>query len=96
MDDAIIFLTCKVLSQLEKLGNIVRVMFFDFSGAFNTTQPSLLADKLLETNLHLDTTSWITDHLTPSTVINSTGVAQGAVPLFTVYTSDFRVTFELR
>lgn len=105
VEDAIIFLTHKSLSHLEKQGSTVRVMFFDFSSAFNTIQPCLLRDKLLAMHLHPDTTAWITDYLTgrpqyvrvdgctSEVVTCSTGVPQGTVLapfLFTLYTSDFR------
>ena len=46
MDDAVIYLLHRAYSHLERLGNTVRVMFFDFSNAFNTIQPLLLAEKL--------------------------------------------------
>ena len=32
-------------------GNSVRIMFFDFSSAFNTIQPHLLVQKLLNHNI---------------------------------------------
>ena len=32
--------------KLEKPGSTVRIMFFDFSSAFNTIQPAVLGDKL--------------------------------------------------
>lgn len=45
VDDAIIYLLHRAYSHLDKLGGSVRIIFFDFSSAFNTTQP-LLGDKL--------------------------------------------------
>ncbi len=105
VEDAIIFMNHKALSHLEKQGSTVRVMFFDFSSAFNTIQPCLLREKLLAMHLHPDTASWIMDYLTgrpqyvrvdgcaSETVISNTGAPQGTVLapfLFTLYTSDFR------
>ena len=81
----------------EKPGSTVRIILFDFSGAFNTIQPALVGDKL-------GLTSWILDYLTnqpqhvrtwgyvSDTMICSTGAPQGTVLapfLFTLYTADF-------
>ena len=38
VEDAIIFLLDRSLSHLEKPGSTVRIMFFDFTSAFNTIQ----------------------------------------------------------
>ncbi|KAI3364871.1 hypothetical protein L3Q82_001054 [Scortum barcoo] len=46
VDDAVIYLLHTSLTHLEKAGSTVRIMFFDFSSAFNTIQPRLLGDKL--------------------------------------------------
>ncbi|KAI3368241.1 hypothetical protein L3Q82_007961 [Scortum barcoo] len=46
VDDAVIYLLHTSLTHLEKAGSTVRIMFFDFSSAFNTIQPRLLWDKL--------------------------------------------------
>ena len=46
VDDAILFMLHKTYSHLENTGSSVRIMFFDFSSAFNTIQPSLLGEKL--------------------------------------------------
>ncbi len=51
VEDAIIFLTHRALSHLEKQGSTVRVMFFDFSSAFSTIQPCPLRNKLLAMHL---------------------------------------------
>lgn len=60
VEDLIIFLTHKALSHLERQGSTGRVMFFNFSSAFNTIQPCLLKDMLL----HPNTTAWILDYFT--------------------------------
>ncbi|KAI4899898.1 hypothetical protein NFI96_003346 [Prochilodus magdalenae] len=87
----------------------VRVMFFDFSSAFNTIQPLLLRDKLMKMEVDMHLVTWITDYLTgrpqhvrirdcsSDTVISSTGAPQGTVlspVLFTLYTSDFKYNSE--
>ena len=59
VDDAIVFLLDRSLSQLEKPGSTVRIMFFDFSSAFNTIQPALLGDRLGLAGVNKYLTSWI-------------------------------------
>ncbi|KAI5100278.1 hypothetical protein C0J45_9264 [Silurus meridionalis] len=50
--------------HLEKAGNTVRVTFFDFSSAFNTTQPVLLRDKMVYIGVDHHLSTWILDYLT--------------------------------
>ncbi|KAI3364079.1 hypothetical protein L3Q82_010908 [Scortum barcoo] len=45
-------------------GSTVRIMFFDFSSAFNTIQPRLLGDKLQLAGVDHHLTTWILDYLT--------------------------------
>ena len=104
VDDAITYLLHRTHSHLDKGKSAVRIMFFDFSRAFNTIQPLRLGDKLLQMGVDAHLVSWITDYLTgrpqfvrlkdclSDTVIGSTGAPQGTVlspVLFTLYTSDF-------
>ena len=104
MDDAIIFLLDRSLSNLEKLGSTVRIMSFDFSGDINSIQTALFGDKLEFAGVDQHLTSWILDYLTnrpqyvrtqdyvSDTIICSTGAPQGTVLapfLFTLYTADF-------
>lgn len=105
VDDTIIFLLHSSLSHLEKTGSTVRIMFFDFSSAFNTIQPRILGDKLERVGVTDILTKWITDYLTDrpqyvrtqdcvsDMLLCSTGAPQGTVLapfLFTFYTADFR------
>jgi hypothetical protein len=106
VDDALLFLVNTIYSHLEKSGSYVRIMFFDFSSAFNTIQPHLLAKKLNMMSLHPSTIKWILDYLTnrpqfvrlrknviSNTVFTFTGAPQGTVLspfLFTLYTADCR------
>lgn len=105
VEDAIIYLLHSVLSHLEKAGSTVRIMFFDFSSAFNTIQPNLLRDKLQNAGVDHHLTAWIIDYLTnrpqfvrvqsceSDRLLCSTGAPQGTVLapfLFILYTSDFR------
>ena len=46
VDDAIIYLMNRALTYLDTPGCTVRIIFFDFTSAFNTIQPALLAEKL--------------------------------------------------
>ncbi|KAI4874508.1 hypothetical protein NFI96_027595, partial [Prochilodus magdalenae] len=110
VEDAILYLLHRTHSHLDKGGGAVRVMFFDFSSAFNTIQPLLLRDKLMKMEVDMHLVTWITDYLTgrpqhvrirdcsSDTVISSTGAPQGTVlspVLFTLYTSDFKYNSEL-
>ncbi|KAI4888279.1 hypothetical protein NFI96_012150 [Prochilodus magdalenae] len=105
VEDAMLYLLHRAHSHLDKGGSAVRVMFFDFSSAFNTIQPLQLRDKLARMQVDPHLVSWITDYLsgrpqyvrlkdcTSETVVSSTGAPQGTVLspfLFTLYTSDFR------
>ena len=46
VDDTMIYMLHRSLVHLEDSGSTVRVMFFYFSSAFNTIQPSLLRVKM--------------------------------------------------
>ena len=94
---------------ITKSRNSVRMMFFDFSSAFNTIQPHLLANKMLSMSVPSDMILWIIDYLTSrsqfvvfqslksDTLYSNTGVPQGTVLaplLFSLYTSDCRSSNE--
>ena len=109
--DAIVVMLAKIYSHLEnsRHGNSVRIMFFDFSSAFNTIQPHILINKLMG-SVPCSLLQWILNYLTnrtqcmklPSgttsaTIISNTGAPQGTVLapfLFTLYTADCRSTIE--
>ena len=55
---------CIGCTHLDKGKSAVRIMFFDYSGAFNTVQPLRLGDKLLQMRVDAHLVSWITDYLT--------------------------------
>ena len=108
-EDATIYLLHRAHSHLDQSGSTLRVMFFDFSSAFNTIQPALLCEKLHKFQVDSSTTSWIYDYLTnrPQFVrlkgcvsemeVSSIGAPQGTVLspfLFTLYTSDFQSNSE--
>ena len=104
VEDAILYLLHRAHSHLDKGAGTVRIIFLDFSSAFNTIQPLILQNKLsaMQVDPHLIT--WITNYLidrpqfvrlkdtTSDILISSTGAPQGTVLaplLFTLYTSDF-------
>lgn len=65
-EDAVLNCLEKLYSHLEhsKSGHSARIMFFDFSSAFNTIQPHVLADKMLNMNISHDLIFWILNYLT--------------------------------
>ncbi|TWW62754.1 hypothetical protein D4764_04G0014010 [Takifugu flavidus] len=104
VDDAVIYLLHSSLIHLEKAGSTMRIMFFDFSSAFNTIQPRLLGNKLQVAGVDHHLTTWILNLLTqrPQFVrvkgseshrlFCSTSVPQRTVLapfLFTLHTADF-------
>ena len=111
-EDAILYILEKLYSHLErtKLGHSVRLLFFDFSSAFNTIQPHLLIKKFIDLNIPSNYCLWIMDYLTgrsqyvrldknvtSGTIMSNTGTPQGTVLapfLFTVYTADCRSLVE--
>ncbi|TWW53956.1 hypothetical protein D4764_0170350 [Takifugu flavidus] len=105
VDDAVIYLLQRAYSSLDRLNTTVRVMFFDFSSAFNTIQPRLLRAKLENMQMDAPLVSWIEDYLTgppqfvrlrscvSDPLMSNTGAPQGTVLfpfLFTTYTADFQ------
>ena len=61
-DDAVLYSLENTYSHLEKKpASTVRIMFFDFSSAFNTVQPHLFVQKLLNMKLPSSVISWIFD-----------------------------------
>ena len=103
VDDAVSLLVHNVLQHLDSPKKYARILFIDFSSAFNTIVPSLLHQKLLKLNLDPLLCKWILNFLTnrkqyvtingkvsPSISIN-TGAPQGCVLsplLFTLYTNE--------
>ena len=107
-EDAVLVILEKLYSHLEYScrGNSARVMFFDFSSAFNTIQPHILVNKLINMNIPPGLIHWIVNYLTNRTqfvklsptcrsdlIYSNTGAPQGTVLapfLFTLYTFDAR------
>ena len=102
-EDAISIALHTALSHLEHTGSYVRMLFIDYSSAFNTIIPDILVRKLLDLHLPPPTCAWIKDFLSnrPQTVklgphrstslSLSTGSPQGCVLsplLYSLYTHD--------
>ena len=104
-DDATMTLLHMAHKHLDMSGNFVRILYVDFSSAFNTIQPHLLAQKLSVMNVNSNLILWIVNFLVgrsqqvlfqsslSSSKTTSTGAPQGTVLspfLFTLYTDDCR------
>ncbi|KAK0155358.1 hypothetical protein N1851_002315 [Merluccius polli] len=91
VDDAIIFLLNRADTHLDKAASMVRVMFFDFSCAFNTIRPALLSEKLTAMQVDTSLVYWIVNYLTgrpqyvrlqhcvSDRVVSNIGAPQGTV-----------------
>jgi gmma-aminobutyric acid receptor subunit gamma len=102
-DDATLTLLHNAYTHLDNTNSFVRILFVDFSSAFNTIQPHLMALKLIRLNVEPKLVLWILSFLTnrkqavrfqtalSSERYTSTGSPQGTVlspVLFTLYTND--------
>ncbi|KAI3376885.1 hypothetical protein L3Q82_000126 [Scortum barcoo] len=89
VEDAILYLLHRAHSHLDKGSGTVRILFLDFSSAFNTIQPTLLRDKLSRMGVDPQLMDWISNYLTgrpqyvglkditSDTVVSSTGAPPG-------------------
>lgn len=91
-------------THLDRPGGATRIMFFDFSFAFNTIKPALLGKKMIATRMFF-LPYYLTGHpqyvrvenCVSDAVVSSTGVPQRTVLspfLFTLCTSDLRYDME--
>ncbi|KAK0154420.1 hypothetical protein N1851_003487 [Merluccius polli] len=107
VDDSIIYLLQKAYSSLDGPNTSVRIVFFDFSSAFNTIQPRLLRAKLGNTRVggaprHLG--RQLSDRKTAVCEITGTVCLISYIRpprelycppfLFTTYTADFKYCTE--
>jgi len=110
VEDATLSLTDYVLQHLDKPNSrdhkhYAKILFVDFSSAFNTIQPHLMMQKLNCMGVNANMILWINDFLTgrlqyvkfldccSDMLVTNTGAPQGCVLsplLFTLYTSDCR------
>ncbi len=103
VDDAVNMGLHYILQHLDKPGNYARILFVDFSSAFNTIMPDFLSDKLTQLSVPTSICQWITSFLTDRqqlvrlgkltsrTLTISTGAPQGCVLsplLFSLYMND--------
>ncbi|KAI2646110.1 putative RNA-directed DNA polymerase from transposon BS [Labeo rohita] len=103
VDDTVNMALHYILQHLDRTGNYARILFVDFSSAFNTIMPDLLSDKLTQLSVPTSICQWITSFLTDRqqlvrlgkltsrTITTSTGAPQGCVLsplLFSLYTND--------
>lgn len=106
-EDAVSLALHAALTHLQHPNTYVRMLFVDFSSAFNTVFPDMLALKLHNLGLSASLCSWISDfltsrpqmvrigELTSAPLILSTGTPQGCVlspTLFTLFTHDCSAT----
>lgn len=64
VEEAVLYLLHWGYTHLNIFGGYVRVMFFNFSSAFNTIKPSILSDKLDQMQVDSNIINWIADYLT--------------------------------
>ncbi len=64
VDDAVNMGLPFILQQLDRPGTYVRILFVDFSSAFNTIIPSLLQPKLTQLSVPTSVCQWIISFLT--------------------------------
>ena len=106
VEDALVVFLDNVYKHIDTPRNYCRVLFVDFSSAFNTIQPHILASKLNDMKLNKTLISWIMEFLTnrpqyvkindnkSNYIYTNTGAPQGCVispVLFTIYTNDCSV-----
>ncbi len=103
VDDAVNMGLHYILQHLDRSGTYVRILFVDFSSAFNTIIPETLQNKMTQLSVPTSVCQWITSFLTDrqqlvrlgkfssSTGTISTGAPQGCVLsplLFSIYTNN--------
>ena len=64
VDDAVNIGLHHILQHLDRPGSYVRILFVDFSSAFNTIIPGILSTKLSHLNVSPSICQWITSFLT--------------------------------
>jgi len=103
VEDAVSLCLHSILQHLEAPGNYAKILFIDYSSAFNTILPNKLFLKLQELGVHNSLCYWIWDFLMQRTqfvkignnISNvrhiNTGAPQGCVLsplLYSIYTDD--------
>ena len=80
-DDAISIALHTALSHQDKMNTFVRILFIDFSSAFNTIVPTKLITKLRTLGLNTSLCNWILDFLTGRPQVVSVGNNTSATPI---------------
>lgn len=103
--DAAITVSHLIRKHLEDSGSYARVLFADFSSAFDTVRPHLLVQRLVDMKMNPLIINWFYSLFTDrsqkvkvNTILSKTkycskGVPQGAVSpplLFTLYANEWR------
>ena len=63
-EDSLLTLLHRIFKHLDKQDVYARVLFIDFSSAFNTIQPHIMVNNLLQLNIPEITCLWILEFLT--------------------------------
>lgn len=102
-EDATLSMVNMVTNHLQKANTYARILFVDFTAAFNTMQVNVLLKRLLDLGLNGGLVHWIKDFLTDrpqkvcvkgvlsDEIVLNTGAPQGCVLsplLFSVYTNE--------
>ena len=103
VEDAISVFTNNIYKHLERQKSYCRILFIDFSSAFNTIRPLLLVEKMRRLEINRNIIAWVLNFLiertqfvfvegnASKTITTNTGAPQGCVispVLFTLYTND--------
>ena len=84
VDDAVSLTLHRVLEHLETAGSYARILFIDYSSAFNTVVPQKLFDKLVTMKVDLQLCRWVLDFLlNRSQVVRIIGRLSGKLTLNT-------------
>ena len=109
VDDAVCLALNSVYKHLDKRNTYARMLFIDYSSAFNTIIPSKLYIKLTDIGLCCQLCNWIYDflsdrsqtvrigHLVSSPLVINTGAPQGCVLsplLYSLYTYDCKPRYD--
>ncbi len=63
VDDVLLWMLHSIYSLLETTASSIRIMFSDFSSAFNTIQFHVLANEFIDFKLPSTTIAWVLDDL---------------------------------
>ena len=91
VEDAIIVFLDNIYKHIDKTRTYYRILFVDFCSAFNTIQPSILLEKLIDLDVNSYLSLWINSFLTErsqyvrygnvksNSIITNTGAPQACV-----------------